>query len=104
MATSTTMKIDKNTLQHLKKQAKDNFRSPQQQIKYLLSIAPKSGQALPAAENVDEFDLAVAAMDEIVHNSENGIVTDEERAYALDLINSGVELFGSEESEHSPNV
>lgn len=89
----TTMKIDKDLLADLKELADEEYRSPQQQLRYLVEQARGRLQSNQTA-NGETF---VRMMDHLVKQSEQGFMSDVEQDYVQQLLGSGAKLYGDNE-------
>jgi hypothetical protein len=87
----TTMKIDQDLLADLRTLAKDSYRSPQQHLRYLVD---KDKGSLRSS-NIFDSAMAVEMMDTIVADSEAVVMNEAEQKHIQNLLDSGVELHGS---------
>lgn len=86
----TTMKIDTDLLSELRELATDSYRSPQQQLRFLVDQA----KGKLRSNKTFDSEMALEMMGSIVEDSERGVMVDAEQAHIKNLLDSGVELFG----------
>ena len=89
----TTMKIDKDLLADLRELADNSYRSPQQQLRFMVDLARGQLRSNKPVNN----ETFVGMMDELVEQSEHGEMSDVEQDYVQQLLDSGAKLYGDNE-------
>jgi len=89
----TTMKIDTDLLADLKELAEISYRSPQKQLRFLVDQAKGTLRSSDGANS----EVFAGMMDDIVDQSEQGIMNDVEQDYVQQLLGSGAKLYGDNE-------
>lgn len=89
----TTMKIDTDLLSELRGLATESYRSPQQQLRYLVDQA----KGKLRSNKTFDSDMALDMMDSLIEDSERGVMSEAEQTHIQNLLDSGVELFGENE-------
>lgn len=89
----TTMKIDTELLADLRELATDSYRSPQQQLRFMVD---QQRGTLRSSNSVNS-DVFLGMMDQLVDKSERGVMGDTERDFVQQLLDSGAALYGDNE-------
>jgi len=84
----TTMKIDTDLLSELRELATDSYRSPQQQLRFLVDQA----KGKLRSNKTFDSDMAREMMDSIIEDSERGVMSEVEQTHIQKLLDSGVEV------------
>lgn len=86
----TTMKIDTELLADLRALANDSYRSPQQQLRFLVD---QQKGTLRSSKSADS-DVFLSMMDHLVEQSEHGVMNNVELDTIEQLLSSGAKLHG----------
>ena len=89
----TTMKIDTELLADLRELATDSYRSPQQQLRFMVD----QQRGTLRSSNGADSDVFLGMMDQLVDKSERGVMGDAEQDFVQQLLDSGAALYGDNE-------
>jgi len=86
----TTMKLDTELLADLRELANESYRSPQQQLRFMVD----QQKGTLRSSNGADSDVFKGMMDDLVDQSEKGVINATEQHYIQQLLGSGAKLYG----------